>query len=103
MLKTALRNLLAHKARQIMTLLAVCLGVAFVSGTLVFADSTAEAHRAAASKSFADIAVSVTAKEPHRGPPHTSRPARSTTRSRGNWPPYPVSAPCARRPTVRPR
>ncbi|SOE10616.1 putative ABC transport system permease protein [Streptomyces sp. 2323.1] len=67
MLKTALRNLLAHKARQIMTLLAVCLGVAFVSGTLVFADSTAEAHRAAASKSFADIAVSVTAKEPPPG------------------------------------
>ncbi|MEU7433472.1 FtsX-like permease family protein [Streptomyces sioyaensis] len=69
MLKTALRNLLAHKARQIMTLLAVCLGVAFVSGTLVFADSTAEAHRAAASKSFADIAVSVTAKEPPPGAP----------------------------------
>ncbi|MEW2439053.1 FtsX-like permease family protein [Streptomyces caniferus] len=67
MLKTALRNLLAHKARQLMTLLAVCLGVAFVSGTLVFADSTAEAHRAAASKSFADIAVSVTAKEPPSG------------------------------------
>ncbi|BCK67944.1 ABC transporter [Streptomyces libani subsp. rufus] len=67
MLKTALRNLLAHKARQIMTLLAVCLGVAFVSGTLVFADSAAEAHRAAASKSFADIAVTVTAKEPPPG------------------------------------
>ncbi|KOU03742.1 ABC transporter permease [Streptomyces sp. NRRL F-5755] len=67
MLKTALRNLLAHKARQIMTLLAVCLGVAFVSGTLVFADSTAEAQRAAASKSFADIAVTVTAKEPPPG------------------------------------
>ncbi|WP_328548288.1 ABC transporter permease [Streptomyces platensis] len=67
MLKTALRNLLAHKARQIMTLLAVCLGVAFVSGTLVFADSTAEAHRAAASKSFADIAVTVTAKTPPPG------------------------------------
>ncbi|MCF3172041.1 FtsX-like permease family protein [Streptomyces sioyaensis] len=67
MLKTALRNLLAHKARQIMTLLAVCLGVAFVSGTLVFADSTAEAHRAAASKSFAHIAVSVSAKEPPPG------------------------------------
>ncbi|MEV5483602.1 MULTISPECIES: ABC transporter permease [Streptomyces] len=67
MLKTALRNLLAHKARQIMTLLAVCLGVAFVSGTLVFADSSAEAHRAAASKSFADIAVSVTAKAPPPG------------------------------------
>ncbi|MCA6091372.1 FtsX-like permease family protein [Streptomyces sp. SCA3-4] len=69
MLRTALRNLLAHKARLLMTVLAVCLGVAFVSGTLVFADSTAEAHRAAASKNFAHIAVTVTAKEsPSRGP-----------------------------------
>ncbi|MFF5436719.1 ABC transporter permease [Streptomyces achromogenes] len=64
MLKAALRNLLAHKARQFMTVLAVCLGVAFVSGTLVFADSTAAAHRAAASKNFAGIAVTVTPKKP---------------------------------------
>ncbi|MGP9022840.1 ABC transporter permease [Streptomyces sp. BR1] len=69
MLRTALRNVLAHKARQIMTVLAVCLGVALVSGTLVFADSTAEAHRAAASKSFADIAVTVTAKASPSGTP----------------------------------
>ncbi|GHI06209.1 ABC transporter permease [Streptomyces cellostaticus] len=67
MLSTALRNTLAHKARLVMTVLAVCLGVAFVSGTLVFADSTAEAHRAAASKNFADIAVTVTAKESPSG------------------------------------
>ncbi|MET9959830.1 FtsX-like permease family protein [Streptomyces sp. NPDC006326] len=69
MLRTALRNLLAHKARQIMTVLAVCLGVAFVCGTLVFADSTAAAHRAAASKNYADIAVTVTATgSPSGGP-----------------------------------
>lgn len=67
MLRTALRNVLAQKARLVMTVLAVCLGVAFVSGTLVFADSSAAAHRAAASKSFADIAVTVTAKEPPPG------------------------------------
>ncbi|MBT2466337.1 ABC transporter permease [Streptomyces sp. ISL-66] len=73
MLKTALRNLLAHKARQIMTVLAVCLGVAFVSGTLVFADSTAAAHRAAASKNFADIAVTVTDKESPSGAPADQR------------------------------
>lgn len=73
MLRTALRNILAHKARQIMTVLAVCLGVALVSGTLVFADSTAEAHRAAASKNFADIAVTVTAKEPAPGGPADQR------------------------------
>lgn len=69
MLRTALRNILAHKARLVMTVLAVCLGVAFVCGTLVFADSTAAAHRAAASKNFADIAVTVTAKEPRPGAP----------------------------------
>lgn len=67
MLRTALRNVLAHKARLAMTVLAVCLGVAFVSGTLVFADSSAAAHRAAASKNFADIAVTVSPKDPPPG------------------------------------
>ncbi|WP_426364692.1 ABC transporter permease [Streptomyces sp. E-08] len=67
MLRTTLRNLLAHKARLAMTVLAVCLGVAFVSGTLVFADSTAAAHRAAASKTFAGIDVTVTEKAPEPG------------------------------------
>ncbi|MGG7572367.1 ABC transporter permease [Streptomyces sirii] len=67
MLRTALRNVLAHKARLAMTVLAVCLGVAFVCGTLVFADSSAAAYRAAASRNFADIAVTVTAKAPAPG------------------------------------
>ncbi|WP_031064728.1 ABC transporter permease [Streptomyces sp. NRRL WC-3742] len=64
MLSTALRNVLAHKARLLMTVLAVCLGVAFVSGALVFADSTADAYRAAATRDFADTAVRVTASRP---------------------------------------
>ncbi|MGW6918636.1 ABC transporter permease [Kitasatospora sp. NPDC054939] len=59
MLRTALRNVLAHKARLVMTVLAVCLGVAFVSGSLVFADTTTAAHRAAMAKDFADTAVTV--------------------------------------------
>ncbi|MFF1909021.1 ABC transporter permease [Kitasatospora sp. NPDC058218] len=75
MLRTALRNVLAHKARLAMTVLAVSLGVAFVCGTLVFADSTAAAHRAAASKDFAGIAVTVTAKEP---PPGTAADQQSS-------------------------
>ncbi|MGW1373052.1 FtsX-like permease family protein [Streptomyces sp. NPDC002446] len=75
MLRTALRNVLAHKARLAMTVLAVCLGVAFVSGTLVFADSSAAAYRAAASKNFADIAVTVTPKDP---PPGASADQRAT-------------------------
>ncbi|MCC3771782.1 ABC transporter permease [Streptomyces sp. UNOC14_S4] len=69
MLRTALRNVLAHKARLVMTVLAVCLGVAFVSGTLVFADSSAAAYRAAASQNFAGIAVTVSPKDPPPGAP----------------------------------
>lgn len=67
MLRTALRNALAHKARLVMTVLAVCLGVAFVSGTLVFADSSAAAYRAAATRNFAGVAVTVTPKSPPPG------------------------------------
>ncbi|MFJ5797827.1 ABC transporter permease [Streptomyces decoyicus] len=63
MLRTALRNVLAHKARLIMTALAVLLGVAFVSGTLVFADTTATAFRNASAKSLKGVAVSVRAEE----------------------------------------
>ncbi|MGW8333166.1 ABC transporter permease [Streptomyces sp. NPDC055897] len=69
MFKTALRNVLAHKARLLMTVLAVTLGVAFVCGTLVFAESSSAAHRAAASKDFAGIALTVTPKEPPPGAP----------------------------------
>ncbi|MFD0267326.1 ABC transporter permease [Streptomyces sp. NPDC127106] len=59
MLRTALRNVLAHKARLTMTVLAVCLGVAFISGSLVFADSTTAAYRASFSKNYAGVAVTV--------------------------------------------
>ncbi|MGA5560330.1 ABC transporter permease [Streptomyces platensis] len=59
MLRTALRNVLAHKARLLMTALAVLLGVAFVSGTLVFGDTTANAFRNASTQSLKDVAVSV--------------------------------------------
>lgn len=100
MLKTALRNALAHKARLLLTVLAVCLGVAFVSGTLVFADSSAAAHRAAVSKSFADIAVTVTPRQPRPGPPRTApamAPPWSTTCSRGNSRTYRVSQRYGRR------
>ncbi|MFC7309466.1 ABC transporter permease [Streptomyces monticola] len=62
MLRTALRNVLAHKARLIMTALAVMLGVAFVSGTLVFGDTVTSAFRGAATKSLKDVAVSVAAE-----------------------------------------
>ncbi|MET9619806.1 ABC transporter permease [Streptomyces sp. NPDC006464] len=61
MFRTALRNVLAHKARLLMTVLAVMLGVAFVSGTLVFTDTLSGAFRNQSAKSYDDVAVSVSA------------------------------------------
>ncbi|MGI5340117.1 ABC transporter permease [Streptomyces sp. CA-181903] len=60
MFRTALRNLLAHRTRLLMTALAVLLGTAFVSGTLVFSDSVNKAYRDRTSRSLDDVAVSVT-------------------------------------------
>ncbi|WP_414507542.1 ABC transporter permease [Streptomyces sp. NEAU-L66] len=68
MLRTALRNVLAHKARLIMTALAVLLGVAFVSGTLVFGDTTANAYRTAAGTSLKGVAVSVQSQQSQEPP-----------------------------------
>ncbi|WP_406304680.1 ABC transporter permease [Streptomyces sp. NBC_00885] len=60
MFRTALRNVLAHKARLLMTVLAVMLGVAFVSGTLVFTDTLGNAYRNQSAKSYDNVAVAVT-------------------------------------------
>ncbi|MER7177727.1 ABC transporter permease [Streptomyces mesophilus] len=72
MLRTALRNVLAHKARLVMTALAVMLGVAFVSGTLVFGDTVAGAFRGASAKNLDGVAVAVqdngTTAEPEAKP-----------------------------------
>ncbi|MFP3991639.1 FtsX-like permease family protein [Streptomyces sp. E11-3] len=59
MLRTALRNVLAHKARLVMTALAVLLGVAFVAGTLVFGSTVGEAFKNQSAKNLKDVAVSV--------------------------------------------
>ncbi|MEU3709605.1 ABC transporter permease [Streptomyces catenulae] len=63
MLRTAVRNLFAHKARLMMTVLAVLLGVAFVSGTLVFSDTVGDALKNASAKNLDDVAVSVSAEQ----------------------------------------
>ncbi|MFE9726577.1 ABC transporter permease [Streptomyces sp. NPDC005794] len=60
MLRTAVRNVLAHKARLLMTVLAVMLGVAFVSGTLVFTDTLGNAFRNQSAKNYDKVAVAVT-------------------------------------------
>jgi putative ABC transport system permease protein len=65
MVRIALRNALAHKARLLMTALAVLLGVAFVAGTLVFTTSVSEAYTGSAEKSFTGIDVQL---RPTRSP-----------------------------------
>ncbi|MBV2152278.1 ABC transporter permease [Kitasatospora sp. SUK 42] len=59
MYRTALRNVLAHKGRLLMTALAVMLGTAFVAGTMVYSDTFGKALRDSNSKSYSDIAVQV--------------------------------------------
>jgi putative ABC transport system permease protein len=58
-LRVALRNVLAHKARLLMTMLAVLLGTAFVAGTLVFTDSISDAYRRSSQHSFDQVDVQV--------------------------------------------
>ncbi|MFI1538856.1 ABC transporter permease [Streptomyces anandii] len=62
MFRTALRNVLAHKARLLMTVLAVMLGVAFVSGTLVFTNTISDAYQKSSAKGFDQVDVAVEAK-----------------------------------------
>ncbi|GAA3118622.1 ABC transporter permease [Streptomyces rectiviolaceus] len=59
MFRSALRNVLAHKARLLMTVLAVMLGVAFVSGTLVFTDTFGNAYKNKSAKSFGHVSVAI--------------------------------------------
>lgn len=65
MFRTALRNVLAHKARLLMTVLAVVLGVAFVSGTLVFTGTLGHAFDAQSTRDYRGVAVAVTSSTGH--------------------------------------
>ncbi|MEU9217934.1 FtsX-like permease family protein [Streptomyces sp. NPDC048376] len=62
MFRTALRNVFAHKARLLMTMLAVMLGVAFVSGTLVFTNTISDALQNSSAKGYDQVDVAVTAE-----------------------------------------
>ncbi|WP_200307508.1 ABC transporter permease [Streptomyces adelaidensis] len=59
MFRTALRNVLAHKARLLMTVLAVMLGVSFVSGTLVFTNTISDAFQKSSAKGFDHVDVAI--------------------------------------------
>jgi putative ABC transport system permease protein len=64
MFRTALRNVLAHKARLLMTVLAVMLGVAFVSGTLVFTNTISDAYQKSSAKGFDQVDVAIQPDSP---------------------------------------
>lgn len=74
MFRTAVRNVLAHKARLLMTMLAVLLGVAFVAGTLVFTDSMSHAFQNSSAKGFDRVDVAIRAK--HSASSSDSGPVR---------------------------
>ncbi|RII15059.1 ABC transporter permease YtrF precursor [Streptomyces sp. YIM 130001] len=59
MFRTAMRNVLAHKARLLMTVLAVMLGVAFVAGTLVFTSTISDAFQKSSAKGFDQVDVAI--------------------------------------------
>ncbi|MEV0374081.1 ABC transporter permease [Streptomyces sp. NPDC050636] len=71
MFRTALRNVLAHKARLLMTVLAVMLGVAFVSGTLVFTSTISDAFQNSSQKGFDNVDVAI---QPHRSDTDSGAP-----------------------------
>ncbi|TBO58808.1 FtsX-like permease family protein [Streptomyces kasugaensis] len=71
MFRTALRNVLAHKARLLMTVLAVMLGVAFVSGTLVFTSTLSDALKNSAQKGYDHVDVVI---QPHKSDKTSGNP-----------------------------
>ncbi|SEE71951.1 putative ABC transport system permease protein [Streptomyces sp. 2231.1] len=62
MFRTALRNVIAHKARLLMTMLAVMLGVGFISGTLIFTDTFSNAYKNKSARSFDHVSVAMISK-----------------------------------------
>ncbi|MDI6103016.1 ABC transporter permease [Actinoplanes sp. NEAU-A12] len=61
--KLALRNLAAHKLRLLFTVVSVVLGVAFVSGTLIFKDSTVKGFDDIFVRAYTGVEVTVKAKQ----------------------------------------
>src|ERR671919_352251 len=68
MVKTALRNLLAHRMRLFTTGLAVVLGVAFIAGTLVLTDTIAKTFDDLFTDAYADTDAMVRAEASFEDP-----------------------------------
>ncbi|MER5735454.1 FtsX-like permease family protein [Streptomyces sp. NPDC002262] len=73
-LRTSLRNLLAHKGRMALSAVAVLLSVAFVSGTLVFTDTMNTTFDKLFATTASDVTVSPAGSDPTDESPDTGRP-----------------------------
>ncbi|MFE0086608.1 ABC transporter permease [Streptomyces sp. NPDC058991] len=73
-LKTSLRNFLAHKGRMALSAVAVLLSVAFVSGTLVFTDTMNTTFDKLFAVTAADVTVSPRSAEADDENPQSGRP-----------------------------
>jgi len=72
MLRAALKSLLQHKLRLVLTLLAVVVGVAFVAGTFIFTDSLKKSFDALFDAPVPDLTItadSAFGQNPGGGPP----------------------------------
>ncbi|MCF6526574.1 ABC transporter permease [Streptomyces sp. JJ36] len=74
-LRTSLRNVLAHKGRMALSAVAVLLSVAFVCGTLVFSDTMNTTFDKLFAATTADVTVSPEDAEEDDEQPRTGRPA----------------------------
>ena len=81
MLRVSLRNLLAHKLRLVLTVLAVTLGVGFVSGTFVLSDTMTRAFDELYGRLTAGTDVAVRAELAYSRHHHQGRADPSTSRS----------------------
>ncbi|MEV4616474.1 FtsX-like permease family protein [Kitasatospora sp. NPDC049258] len=75
LLKTSLRSFFAHKGRMILSLIAVVLSVAFVSGTLVFANTATSTF----DKLFASTASDLSVQRPSDNPDGPRQGAKTPT------------------------
>ncbi|MFI8827633.1 ABC transporter permease [Streptomyces sp. NPDC053431] len=74
-LKTSLRNFLAHKGRMALSAVAVLLSVAFVSGTLVFSDTMNTTFDKLFASTASDVTVSPKDAARNDETPQSGRPA----------------------------
>ncbi|MEV0277675.1 FtsX-like permease family protein [Streptomyces sp. NPDC050610] len=73
-LKTSIRNFLAHKGRMALSAVAVLLSVAFVSGTLVFTDTMNSTFDKLFSSTASDVTVQPKSQKDDKDAQRTGRP-----------------------------